>query len=146
MINWKRCGRKRYWYNSRYYPDICLEILRKTTKTISQDSRSPGRDLGDFPNTKQTTRPRCSVIKQGKPWFYLIICQQKLQNILVSLYFYDLYSFYSQITANPPFINSYFLTIRFQTSVYTGTFLLYSNFPIRSPSSASDLGRLCILV
>jgi hypothetical protein len=29
---------------SRYYPSICLEKLRKTTKTLSQNSRSPVRD------------------------------------------------------------------------------------------------------
>jgi hypothetical protein len=29
----------------RHCPDICLEGLRKTTKHLSQDSRSPNRDL-----------------------------------------------------------------------------------------------------
>jgi hypothetical protein len=29
----------------RYYPGIRLEGLRETTKTLSQDSRYPGRDL-----------------------------------------------------------------------------------------------------
>jgi hypothetical protein len=29
----------------RYYPGIRLEGLRKTTKKLSQDSQSPGRDL-----------------------------------------------------------------------------------------------------
>jgi hypothetical protein len=29
----------------RYYPIICLEELRKAMKNLSQDSRSPGRDL-----------------------------------------------------------------------------------------------------
>jgi hypothetical protein len=29
----------------RYYPVIRLEELRKTTKNLSHDSRSPGRDL-----------------------------------------------------------------------------------------------------
>jgi hypothetical protein len=27
------------------YPSICLERLRKTTKILSKDIRSPGRDL-----------------------------------------------------------------------------------------------------
>jgi hypothetical protein len=31
------------------YPGICLEGLRKTKKTLSQDSRSPGRDLNPPP-------------------------------------------------------------------------------------------------
>jgi hypothetical protein len=29
----------------RYYPGIRVEGLRKTTKNLSQDSRSPGRNL-----------------------------------------------------------------------------------------------------
>jgi hypothetical protein len=33
----------------RYYPDICIEGLRKPTKNISQDSRSSGRDLKPGP-------------------------------------------------------------------------------------------------
>jgi hypothetical protein len=44
-MNWKGCGRKRSCPNKRYYPGICLEELRKTMKDLSQDSRSPGRDL-----------------------------------------------------------------------------------------------------
>jgi hypothetical protein len=27
-------GRKQSWPNSRYYPEICLEVLRKTAKTL----------------------------------------------------------------------------------------------------------------
>jgi hypothetical protein len=33
------------WPNLRYYPGIVLEWMRKTTKILSQDSRSLGRDL-----------------------------------------------------------------------------------------------------
>jgi hypothetical protein len=33
-MNWKRCGRKWSWPNLRYYPDICLEGLRKTTRNL----------------------------------------------------------------------------------------------------------------
>jgi hypothetical protein len=33
MINEKECGRKQSWLNLRYYSGICLEGLRKTTKT-----------------------------------------------------------------------------------------------------------------
>jgi hypothetical protein len=47
-MNWKGCGRKRSWPNLRYYPGICLG-LRKTTKNLSQDSRTPGRDLNPGP-------------------------------------------------------------------------------------------------
>jgi hypothetical protein len=31
--------------NSRYCPSICVEVLRNTTKTVSQGSRSSGRHL-----------------------------------------------------------------------------------------------------
>jgi hypothetical protein len=43
MINWKRFGRKRSWPNLRHYPGTCPEGLRKTTRNLSQDSRSLGR-------------------------------------------------------------------------------------------------------
>jgi hypothetical protein len=45
MINLKECGRQRSCPTSRYYPGICLEGIRETTKNISHDSRCPGRDL-----------------------------------------------------------------------------------------------------
>jgi hypothetical protein len=48
-MNWKGCGKKRSWPNLRYYPSICLEGLRKTTKNLSQDTRSPVRDLNPGP-------------------------------------------------------------------------------------------------
>jgi hypothetical protein len=32
-----------------YYPGICLEGLRKTAENLSQNSRSPGRDLNPGP-------------------------------------------------------------------------------------------------
>jgi hypothetical protein len=45
----ERCGRKRSWINLRYYAGICLEVLEKTTKTLSQNRRSTGRDLNPGP-------------------------------------------------------------------------------------------------
>jgi hypothetical protein len=64
-MNWKGCGRKRSWPNLRYYPGTRLEGVRKTTKSLSQDSRSPGRDLNPGPAEYEarvlTTRPRRSV-------------------------------------------------------------------------------------
>jgi hypothetical protein len=45
MMNWKECERKRSWHNLRYYPGIFLDRLRKTAKTLRQNSRSLGRDL-----------------------------------------------------------------------------------------------------
>jgi hypothetical protein len=65
MNNWKGCGRKRSWPNLRYYHGICLEGVRKNTKTFSQDSRSPGRDLSQIHPIYEagvlTTGPRYSV-------------------------------------------------------------------------------------
>jgi hypothetical protein len=48
MINWKIRGRKRPWPNSRYYPEIILEGLRKT------GLRAEIWTL-ELPNTKQET-------------------------------------------------------------------------------------------
>jgi hypothetical protein len=49
-----------------YYPGICLEELKKTTKTLSKDSRSPGSDLIPGPPEYEegvlTTRPRRLVL------------------------------------------------------------------------------------
>jgi hypothetical protein len=57
------------WPNFRYYLGICLEGLRKTTKNLSQVSRSPGRDLNPGPPEYEagvlTTRPRRSVPRVG---------------------------------------------------------------------------------
>jgi hypothetical protein len=44
-MNCKECGRKQSQPNLKYYPGICLEGMRKTTKTLCKDSRSPGQDL-----------------------------------------------------------------------------------------------------
>jgi hypothetical protein len=65
MVNWKGCGRKRSWPKLRYYPGICLEGPRKTTKNINQNSRSPGWNLNSEPPEHDvralTTRPQHSV-------------------------------------------------------------------------------------
>jgi hypothetical protein len=49
MMNWKGFEWKRSWPNLRYYSGICLQGLSKTTKNLSQDSCSPGRDLNPGP-------------------------------------------------------------------------------------------------
>jgi hypothetical protein len=50
----------------RCYTSICLEGLRKITKKLSQDSRSPVRDLNPGPRKYEaevlTIRPRRSVV------------------------------------------------------------------------------------
>jgi hypothetical protein len=45
MMSWKVSGRKRSWHNFKLVPGIPLEGLRNTTKILSQDNRSPGRNL-----------------------------------------------------------------------------------------------------
>jgi hypothetical protein len=73
-MNWKGCGRKRSWPNKRHYPGIFLEGLRKSTKNLSWDSRSPGRDLNPGPPEYKagvlTTRKRRSVIFLSCPCAY----------------------------------------------------------------------------
>jgi hypothetical protein len=39
-VNYERCGRKPQGPNVKYYPDVCMEGLNKTTKMPSQASRS----------------------------------------------------------------------------------------------------------
>jgi hypothetical protein len=60
-MNWKGYGKKQSWPNLGYYPGICLEGLRKTTKSFSENSRFPGRDLNAGPSVYEagvlTTRP-----------------------------------------------------------------------------------------
>jgi hypothetical protein len=62
-MNWKASGRKPLW------PGIRLKGLRETTKNLSQDRRSPGRDLNPEPPEYEaevlTTRSRRSV-KDGR--------------------------------------------------------------------------------
>jgi hypothetical protein len=53
------------WPNLRLYPGICPEILMKTTKPLSQISRSPSRDLNleppDYEVGVLLSQPRLSV-------------------------------------------------------------------------------------
>jgi hypothetical protein len=49
-MNCKGRGRKLSWSHLRYYPGIYLEGLRKITKNLSHNSRSPGRDLKPSPS------------------------------------------------------------------------------------------------
>lgn len=41
-MDWIRYERKASSNKLRYYPDICLEGLKRTMENISQDSRSRG--------------------------------------------------------------------------------------------------------
>jgi hypothetical protein len=65
MMNWKGCGRSSRGLISRHYPGIFLKGLRNITKSLIQDSWSPGRDLNPGPLEYETgvltTQPRRSV-------------------------------------------------------------------------------------
>jgi hypothetical protein len=54
----------------RYYPGISLEVLRKTTKSLSHDSWSPGQDLNprspEYEAEVLITRLRRSVLGHEK--------------------------------------------------------------------------------
>jgi hypothetical protein len=64
-MNWNGCERNRSRPNVRYYPGICLEGLKKTTKPINEDSRSLSSDLNLGPPKYEawvlTSRLRRSV-------------------------------------------------------------------------------------
>jgi hypothetical protein len=65
MMNWKRFERKRSWSVLRYYPDICLDGLRKTTKYLNLHSRFAGKYLkpgsSEYETRVLTSGPQRSV-------------------------------------------------------------------------------------
>jgi hypothetical protein len=66
-MNWKGCGRKQSWTNSRYYHDICVEGLRKAAEVLSLESRSSARDLNLGPVEGQLHKSiYICVIKERK--------------------------------------------------------------------------------
>jgi hypothetical protein len=75
MMNLKGFGRKPSWPNLRYYPGIRVVRLRKTTKPMSQGSRSPGRDLNPGPPEYEavvlTTKPRRLVVIGVNSYYHL---------------------------------------------------------------------------
>jgi hypothetical protein len=62
IINWK--GWKQSWSTLRYYPDICLEGLMKTTKTFIYPPSKPRFELGspEYGAGELTTRPHRSIL------------------------------------------------------------------------------------
>lgn len=66
LMNWKGYERKWLWANLRYYIDVCLNGLRKATKTLCHENRPARRGLNPKPVVYDaemlTTRPRSSVI------------------------------------------------------------------------------------
>jgi hypothetical protein len=73
-MNWKECGGKRTWPNSRYYTGICLKGLRTTTNILSQDSRSPGQNSNagptDYKAAVSSTRPAMTFSRTLPYWYY----------------------------------------------------------------------------
>jgi hypothetical protein len=67
-MNWQGSGKVAVAY-FRYYTGIFLDILRKTTKNFSQNSRSPDRDLNSRPPAYEaavlTARSRRSVYNKS---------------------------------------------------------------------------------
>jgi hypothetical protein len=65
IINWKGCGRKRSWPNSKALSRNLPGGTEENHEKISQDIRSPGSDLNPGPPEYEagvlTTRPRRSV-------------------------------------------------------------------------------------
>jgi hypothetical protein len=54
MMNWKGFGRKQQWPNFKVLPDICLNGLRKTTKTSIRKAGLQAKIWNqDIPNKKQ---------------------------------------------------------------------------------------------
>jgi hypothetical protein len=96
-MNLKGFGRKRSWSNLRHYTINCNEILRKSTKILSQDSMSTGRDLNPGPLKYEaralTGRPQHSldalrtrdllvvvyVDRQRQPTLFLITIHYRLR-------------------------------------------------------------------
>jgi hypothetical protein len=74
MMDLKGFIRKRSWPDSRHYTSH-LEGLRKTTKNLSQDSRSPDRDLNPRPPEYDDHNVRCVVLQSV--WFliYVLVTQ-----------------------------------------------------------------------
>jgi hypothetical protein len=64
-MKWKGFATNRPCSNSRRNSGNCLEVLKKTTNNLSQDSLSPGRDLNadsyQYESGMLTTRVRRSV-------------------------------------------------------------------------------------
>jgi hypothetical protein len=54
-VEWKEYGRKWSWSNSRLYPVISLEGLRKYNTNFSQDGLFLGRDLNTGPPGVRST-------------------------------------------------------------------------------------------
>jgi hypothetical protein len=65
MINWKGCGRKRWWLKVKYYPSILSGGTEEDNVNLSQNSLFPGRGLNQGPPDYEarviTIQPQRSV-------------------------------------------------------------------------------------
>jgi hypothetical protein len=81
----ERICKKAVWPNFEGLSDIRLEGLREATRNLSQDSRSPGRDLNSGPPKYEayfpTTRPRRSILRYHVPFCYFLYVLHRLSCI-----------------------------------------------------------------
>jgi hypothetical protein len=70
---------------SRYYPGICLERLKETTKTLSQDSRCPFRDST---RTLEYSLDRYQANPLSVPFYFRTLDTMLVENMEMSAGFY----------------------------------------------------------
>lgn len=75
LSDWKGCRMKRPWPDVRYYPGMCLDGLRKNTKILSHDSRSPGQYLDSGRGNRHVNHSAASSIIC--PWRWRQISSSK---------------------------------------------------------------------
>jgi hypothetical protein len=69
---------------SRYYPGTCFVGLRKITNNLSQDSRSPGRDLNPGPTKYEAgvlknSALTCSWRRQCRMWGKVMVSNEQVR-------------------------------------------------------------------
>jgi hypothetical protein len=98
IINWKGYERKQSWPNLRYY--YSMEVLKKTIKNLSKDSKYLGQNLNQRPLEYKagvlTTRPQHSVYSSYKSFSTLLYFPINTPFVSVSslfLFFFIIYLF-----------------------------------------------------
>jgi hypothetical protein len=82
MILWKRMEERSRGLILRYYSGIRLEELRKNTKSLSQDSRSPVQYLNSGPPEYETGVLTTTFGKSGEVYPIETYCTFQLQEWL----------------------------------------------------------------
>jgi hypothetical protein len=81
----ERICKEAVWPNFEGLSGIRLESLREATRNLSQDSRSPGRDLNPGPPKYEahfpTTRPRRTILRYHVPFCYVLYVLHRLSCI-----------------------------------------------------------------